>query len=194
MFLLVLLGLLFLFFLREFWSSQKKLPAVFIEKNFAILRLGKKVFTFGKNRSDNVKMTLRAITPYFSSQTFALEDISEKTNLTSKKISITRISSNLIKIIWQDQSIILVSDEIMSEEKEKIGQTPISLGADLWILQKNYYPKFLKIPKTAIISLATKTSKKIIEFARMNQTPLISAEETGGAVLEFNGQWNLKTR
>lgn len=189
----ILLGIFLLFFVREFFWGSPAVPAIFVEKNVAIVRFQNQVFTFGDTESDEAKMSIRAATPYFLSKITKIENLENGEIL--ENISVVRVSPNVLKIVAQGQRIVFVSDEISSAEKEQIAKTPVFLDADLWVLRTNFLPDFLPIPSVAIISLVTKPSKKVTEFAKINGVALVSATETGGAVFEFgDGKWEVKTR
>jgi hypothetical protein len=191
----VLGSLFFLFVVRDFLINKNLIPTIFIEKNVAILRFEKEAFVFGEDNSDEAKMTIRAALPYFFSKTFRLDSVREGEESIGKEISIARVSKNIIKAVFQDQTILFIDQEISVSEKEKIVQMPISLEADLWVLRTNFYPDFLSAPKLMIASLVERSSKKITEFAKIQNLPLIAFAETKGARLEFrNGKWDLRTR
>ncbi len=192
----IILGVFFLFFGREFLSTRFIPSAIFVEENAVIIRLQNRIFTFGKTDSDEIKMTIRAVKPYFSiAKVLDLESMEIGKTLSKNGVSVIRISINVVKMSFEGQHIIFINDQISADEREKITATPISFAADLWILRTNFYPDFLPVPNVAIISLSSRISKKVVKFAQGKEIPLISASETGGAMFEFEaGKWRVKIR
>ena len=183
-----------LFLVREFFWGGSSSPIILVEKNIAIVCLQNQIFTFGDMSSNEAQMSVQAVTPYFFSKVFKLEDVAEGKKLSGNDVSVLRISPNILKMTLAGQTILFVADEISSAEKEKIAQTPVSLTADFWVLQKNVFPENLSLPRVAIISLALRASKKITEFAKEKKLPLVSATKTGGVMFEFDGEWGVQTR
>lgn len=76
-----------------------------------------------------------------------------------------------------------------------ITEMPIELKSDVWILRATAFPDIFPPPRDAIVFLGDRApGKSLITFATEHELPLISIGETGGAMMEWDGAWEVEVR
>jgi len=186
-----------LFFAREFWIGSSSDFQIFGEESFAVVQVesGETIF-FGDRETARKDVLLRAIQPYFSQKDpVIIADLEIGTSIEGSDFSLQKISDNIARGAFSD-SIIWFYGSPSEDELTQLKQTPVSLDSDFWILETNNYPDFLPLPTQSIFHInERKPSKKLENFAREKNIPLVSVQETGGFTLGIQDQaWDLKIR
>lgn len=186
-----------LFFVREWWIGAQDSVQIFGERSFAVVQTSSdQPIFFGNEETKRKAILLRSVQSYFFREDpiFTSQQPIE-TVLDGGDFTLSRISKNITRGTFED-TVIWFIREPTAAEFTLLKQTPLRLGSDFWILEKNVYPDFFPLPRQAILHInERKPSQKLETFAKENEIPLVTVKETGG--FQFKGKkggWEMKTR
>jgi len=188
-----------LFFVYEFFASSRGQFQIFGEKNAIVLSFHEHVFTWGEKNNSSIKILLNAIDSYFShAEVLSLEDMEEATELKGSNFLLQKFSPHIARLKAEDAFFWLLEDVSEEEIKHLISQR-IVLESDFWILVKGngfLETGIVDIPQKGILYVGERVpSKKLREFAKNNEIPIVSVKETGGFYLtKDDEEWIVQVR
>jgi len=186
-----------LFLLREWRIGMQHSVRIFGEENFAVVQVDtdRSVF-FGNKETKRKAVLLRSIQSYFfRKEPIFISQQEVETVMDGGDFTLARIAENITRGTFED-TVIWFFGDILPEEYTQLKETPLSLESDFWILETNTFPDFFPLPSQAILHInERRPSQKLETFAIEKEIPLVTVKETGGLLLEREGDdWEIKTR
>lgn len=193
---LFLLGIFFLFFLREWMIQNKKVVQFWAKDHYFFFELRDFVL-LSEEIDPDVTVFLDQRTSFRNPQKKKLiSDLETSQKYFYDFWSVEKITDAYIVFEIFSEKFVFFGPEI-EEDKEKILALPRSLEADFWILPRTIHPSFFPPPKKGIFFVGTRSpGKSLLQWAQEEKIPLISTQKTKGFRYFWNdslSEWELYT-